>query len=314
MRGALLYMRTAKKNSNLKWVLFFLLPSTFGLIIFSVVPILSSFILSLTGWNGLNKLNLADLNGFMSDNFIGAANYTDILTGEEFWRVLKNTSYFIILYVPLILFVSIIVAVLLNNKYKGIAVYRVLYYIPVLTSWVAGALIWKWVLSPDFGILNSLLGFIGIKGPGWIQDSNWAMPGVVLASLWKDMGFFGLIFLGGLQSINPVYYEAAEIDGVSWWNKLTKITLPLVSPYTFFIVIISIINSFQLFPQVMVMLPNGNANFDYMQVMVERIYRYAFRYFKMGYAASFSWMLFLIIFAFTFLQTKLQNRWVHYDT
>ncbi len=214
----------------------------------------------------------------------------------------------------MILFVSIIVAVLLNNKYKGIAVYRVLYYIPVLTSWVAGALIWKWVLSPDFGILNSLLGFIGIKGPGWIQDSNWAMPGVVLASLWKDMGFFGLIFLGGLQSINPVYYEAAEIDGVSWWNKLTKITLPLVSPYTFFIVIISIINSFQLFPQVMVMLPNGNANFDYMQVMVERIYRYAFRYFKMGYAASFSWMLFLIIFAFTFLQTKLQNRWVHYDT
>lgn len=302
-----------RSRSNIGWAIFFLAPSVIGMLIFSIFPIISSFLLSLTRWDGLKSLDLGNLSGFFAENFTGVENYVQIVSGEEFWRVLKNTCYFIILYIPLILLASILVAVLLNRKSRGITAYRVLYYIPVLTSWVAGALIWKWVLSPEYGALNSILGLAGITGPGWLQDSNWAMPGIVLASIWKDMGYFGLIFLGGLQSINPTYYEAAEIDGVNAWNRLIKITLPLVSPYTFFIMIICIINSFQLFPQVMVM-SNGNVNLDYMQVMVERIYRYAFKYFKMGYAASFSWLLFLIIFLFTFVQTKLQERWVHYDS
>jgi multiple sugar transport system permease protein len=190
----------------------------------------------------------------------------------------------------------------------------VLYYIPVLTSWVAGALIWRWFLSPEYGPLNALLGLIGVHGPGWLQDEHWAMPGIVLASIWKDMGFFGLIFLGGLQGINPSYYEAAQIDGAGGWTQFRRITLPLLSHVTFFVVVICVINSFQLFPQVMIMTTGGDAGpHGATQVMVERIYKYAFRYYRMGYATAFSWLLFLIIFSFTWIQLRLQRKWVTYE-
>jgi multiple sugar transport system permease protein len=301
---------TAKlSRSKAATIFLFLLPSCIGLLIFSLIPIGYSLVISLTDWDGLNQWSFA--NG--TPNFVGVDNYEDILGGEEFWRVLRNTLYFIILYIPLILCASIVAAVLLNNTYKGIGLYRVLFFIPVLTSWVAGALIWKWVLSDVYGPVNQLLSFVGIDGPAWLQDRLWAMPGIVMASIWKDMGFFALIMLGGLQSINPSYYEAAQIDGASLWQRFTRITLPLLSPILFFVMIICIINSFQLFPQVMIMTTDAGP-YGATQVMVERIYKYAFKYYKMGYAASFSWILFLIIFIFTILQMKLQKKWVHYDS
>jgi multiple sugar transport system permease protein len=182
----------------------------------------------------------------------------------------------------------------------------------VLTSWVAGALIWKWVLSPEYGVINNILSFIGIEGPGWLQDEKWAMPGIVLASVWKDIGFYGLILLGGLKNINPTYYEAADIDGANTWQKFKHITLPLLSPVTFFVIIICLIFSFQLFPQVMIMTEGGP--YGSTQVLVERIYQYGFQYFKMGYASAYSWLLFIIIFVLTIIQFKLQRKWVHYDS
>jgi multiple sugar transport system permease protein len=291
----------------------FLLPSLAGLVLFCAFPIVVSLGLSLTQWNGLDRINIfSGFGKFLSDNWVGFKNFADILGTREFWAVFGHTAYFIVLYIPLMLVASISVASLLNSKFKGIAAYRVLYYIPVLTSWVAGALIWKWILSPGYGAINDLLRLLGIEGPGWLQSETWAMPGIVLASIWKDMGFFGLIFLGGLAGIDPTYYEAANIDGANLFQKLTKITLPIISPVTFFIIVISIINSFQLFPQVMIMAVDAGPN-GATQVMVERIYKYAFKYFQMGYAAAFSWLLFAIIFGFTMIQMKLQNKWVNYD-
>jgi multiple sugar transport system permease protein len=291
----------------------FLLPSLAGLALFSVVPIAASLFLSLTGWNGLDRINLfSGFGEFLSSNWLALKNYTDILGTREFWAVLGHTLYFIALYIPLILVASIGVATLLNSKFKGITAYRVLYYIPVLTSWVAGALIWKWILSPQYGAVNDVLRLVGINGPAWLQSTTWAMPGIVLASIWKDMGFFGIIFLGGLSGIDPTYYEAAEIDGASEFKKLWKITLPLISPVTFFVIVICVINSFQLFPQVMIMTTDAGPN-GATQVMVERIYKYAFKYFEMGYASAFSWLLFAIIFAFTMVQLRLQRKWVNYD-
>jgi multiple sugar transport system permease protein len=291
----------------------FLLPSFVGLALFSAAPIVVSLLLSLTKWNGLDKIDFfSGFGRFLADNWVGIRNYADILRGAEFWTVLGHTLYFIALYIPLILAASIAVASLLNSKFKGIAAYRVLYYIPVLTSWVAGALIWKWILSPEYGAINDVLRMVGIEGPAWLQSKTWAMPGIVLASIWKDMGFFGLIFLGGLAGIDPSYYEAAEIDGAGGLKKLFRITLPLLSPVTFFVIIICIINSFQLFPQVMIMTTDAGPN-GATQVMVERIYKYAFKYFQMGYASAFSWLLFAIIFAFTMIQMKLQTKWVNYD-
>lgn len=291
-----------RKSQKLMTVTIFLLPSLLGLLFFSVIPIGSSLYLSLTEWDVIGA----------PPRFIKVDNYLNILQSEEFWRVLKNTLYFIVLYIPLILFSSIAVGTILNRKYRGIAIYRTLFFIPVLTSWVAGALIWRWVLSPEYGVINALLGYVGIEGPGWLYDKTWAMPGIVLASIWKDTGFFGLIMLAGLQGIDPTYYEAAEIDGAGSWGKLWKITLPLLSPTIFFVTVISIINSFQLFPQVTVMILDRN--FAPGQVFVERIYQYAFKYYKMGYATAFSWILFLLIFIVTVLQFKLQRRWVSYDT
>ena len=297
-----------KQGSGLLVASPFLLPSLIGMLIFSLLPLIISGLISLTDWNGLDKLT--DPN-FFQEHFVGFDNYTKILTTPEFWRTLGNTAEYIILYIPFMLAASLLVAYLLSQPRKGIGAFRVIYYIPVLTSWVAASLIWKSVLSPQYGALNGILEIFGIEGPGWLTDEKWAMPAIVLVSVWKDMGFFGLILLSGIVGINKTYYEAASIDGANGWTKFIKITLPLLTPSIFYVLIVGMINAFQLFPQIMIMTgggPNGAT-----QVMVERIYNYGFRYYRMGYAAAFSWILFAIIMVFTAIQMKGQERWVHYD-
>lgn len=304
---------TKTRDSSPLSAFLFLLPSALGLFAFSLIPIAASLYISLTDWDGLTMLSFETL----ASSFSGIGNYAEVLAGGEFWRVLGNTCYFIVLYLPLILVFSLGIAVLLNSGRKGVGAFRVIFYIPVLTSWVAGALVWKWILSPEYGLINDSLRLMGIAGPAWLLDAKWAMPGIVMTSIWKDVGYFGLIMLGGLQNISPVYYEAADIDGASGARKFFGITLPLLSPVIFMVLIITLINSFQLFPQIMVMTardgmapgePQGAT-----QVMVERIYTYAFRYYKMGFAAAWAWLLFAIVFGFTALQLKVQKRWVNYE-
>lgn len=287
----------------------FLIPSIIGFSIFYLVPMIISIFISLTDWNGLDRL-FAD--GFMQEHFIGLQNYKDILKSDEFWKVLGNTAEYIALYLPLMLITSLLGASLLSKKRPGVGAFRVIYYIPVLTSWVAASLIWRSILAPQYGAMNGILEIFGITGPGWLLDEKWAMPAIVLVSVWKDMGFFALILLSGIVGINRSYYEAADLDGASSWKKFVKITLPLLTPAIFYVLIVSLINSFQLFPQIMIMTdggPNGAT-----QVMVERIYKYGFRYFRMGYASAFSWILFVIIMTCTAIQMRGQKRWVNYDT
>ncbi len=293
----------------------FLAPSLLGMIIFSVIPIGASLLISLTNWKGMSRVSI--FHGFFTfvkEKFVGLDNYAAILKDGEIWRVLGHNFYFIVLYIPLMLVFSILVATIISSNRRGVGAYRILYYLPVLTSWVAGALIWKWLLSPAYGPINNALAAIGIAGPGWLQSEVWAMPSIVLASVWKDMGFYGMIFLGGLLSISPEYYEAAEIDGAGPVRRFLNITLPLLSPITFYVIMLALINSFQLFPQVMVMTQNGDAGPNgATQVMVERIYKYAFKLGKMGYASAYSWILFVVIFAFTAVQNAIQKKWVHYE-
>ena len=286
----------------------FMLPSIVGMIVFSLLPIVISIVVSLTDWNGLDKLNAQTLG----ERLCGLENYGAILRSVEFWNVLGHTVYYIVLYIPLVLVMSLFIASILNRNMRGIGVFRVLYYIPVLTSWVAASLIWKWVLSPQYGVINQLLGYLGVRGPEWLTDKFWAMPAIVLASVWKDMGFYGLFLLSGLKAIDTGYYEAAQMDGAGKVRQFFSITLPLLTPSMFFGVIMALINAFQLFPQVQIMTeggPNGAT-----QVMVERIYTYGFKYFRMGYAAAYSWLLFVIIFVLTLVQMKLQKRWVYYES
>lgn len=303
----------SSRTSGFRAALPFLLPSLIGFFVFSLIPIAATLLISLTSWDGLSRLTLAsDFQGFMKQYYVGFQNYASIFTGDEFWQVIRNTLKFVVLYIPLMLVVSLGVAAILNSKVRGVGFFRVVYYIPVITSWVAGSLIWRWVLNPQYGILNAMLSAVGIQGPQWLQSPQWAMPAIVLASVWKDMGYFGLMLLAGLQGINRDYYEAAAIDGAGRVKRFFKITLPLLTPTIFFVLIISMINSFQIFPQVVIMTPDGGPGGSTM-VMVERIYKYGFTYYKMGVASALSWILFLIIMVLTFVQMKLQHRWVNYD-
>lgn len=304
-----------KKTRQAGWkaALPFLLPSMVGFILFSILPMITQLFISVTDWDGLSELTLfSDFGGFMQQFFVGLQNYVEIFTSKELYQVLGNTLWFIALYIPLMLVAAMAVALVLNSKMRGVGFLRVVYYIPVITSWVAGALIWKWALSPQYGIINSLLGLVGIDGPNWLQSSQWAIPAIVLASVWKDMGYFGLMLMAGLQGINRQYYEAAAIDGAGKVKQFFRITLPLLTPTLFFIMIISLISSFQLFPQIMIMTPDGGPGGATM-MLVERIYKYGFRYYEMGYASAYSWILFAILLVLTGIQMKLQKKWVNYD-
>jgi multiple sugar transport system permease protein len=293
-------MNRLQKNIGY-YILLFLIPAILGYVVFSLLPMFSAFYLSFTSWDIIGG----------APEWIGLENYIDIFKSAEFIRVLKNTLKFIILYIPLIMFTSFCVANLFNAKVKGVSGFRVLLFIPVLTSWVAGSIIWRSALNGQYGIINNLLELIGIQGPGWLTNPSWSMVSIVMASIWKDVGFFSLIIFGGLRGIDKTIYEAAEIDGANRLQILRKITLPLVTPTLFFVLITTIINSFQLFPQVMVM--TGGGPLGSTQVLVERIYKYGFEYFQMGYAAALSMILLLIIVIVTIIQMLLQKKWVFYE-
>jgi len=286
---------------NYKWVLIFLIPSILGYIIFSLIPMLSTVYLSLTSWDIIS--GAPEINGI--------DNYINLFKSKEFYNVLGNTFKYIIIYIPLMVISSLFVASLFNTDVKGVSFFRVLLFIPVLTSWVAGAMIWRTALSTQYGLVNNILKIFGITGPGWLTDTSWSMVSIALVSVWKDLGFFSLILFGGLRGIDQSMLEAAKVDGANSWQVFKNITFPMITPTLLFVLITAIINSFQLFPQVMVMTQGGPLGST--QVMVERIYNYGFRYYQMGYAATLAVVLFVIILVVTLIQLKLQKKWVYYE-
>ena len=243
--------------------------------------------------------------------FVGMDNFTRLFADADFWRALKNTLVYIISYIPFVMVGSLAIAIILNQRLKGLMFFRASFFVPVVSAWVAIALLWKWIFNPRFGLLNFALGLIGIQGPAWLFDPQWAMSAVVIASVWKDLGFLMVMFLAGLQGIPDVYYEAASIDGASKWQTFWHITLPLLSPTAFFALIISLINSFQVFDQVWIMTEGGPAGAT--SVLVELIVKNAFSYSRMGYASALSWVLFSLVFAVTIMQMRLQGKWVAYE-
>jgi multiple sugar transport system permease protein len=273
----------------------FLGPSLIGVGVFTAGPIVASFGLSFTNWDLITPPEL-----------VGVANYDRLLTDAEFWRTLRNTLSFLLGYVPLVIASGLFVAVLLNTRIPGRQIFRAMYFLPVVTSWVAVALIWRWLYNPAYGLINTFLGHLGIKGPGWLFDPNWAMPAIILTSVWKDTGFVMVILLAGLQGIPRQYYEAASIDGANFVERLRFITIPLLMPALVFALSISLINSFQVFDQVYVMTEGGPAGAT--MVLVERIVRNAFSFSRMGYASAMSWALFALIFGTTLVFYGLRRR------
>lgn len=272
-----------------------LLPSLAGMFVFLMLPVLSSFVLSFSSWDLIGEIQ-----------WTGLANYTTALADPAVLGALRNTLTFILGYLPAVVIIALGLALLLNRRIRGRVVFRAIYFVPVVTSWVAVSLIWKWLLNPQYGLVNVALASIGIKGPGWLFDPQWAMTGVVLTSIWKDIGFVTVIYLAGLQDIPEPLYEAAALDGATPWQRFWTITWPMLAPTTFFVTTISLISSFQVFDQVWIMTQGGPAGAT--SVMVELIYKNAFSYYKMGYASAISWILFALIFAVTIAQNLLQKK------
>jgi len=277
----------------------FILPSLVPLIMFTLGPMAASAVISLLRWDLLRPAR-----------FIGLANFANVLTDPDFKAAVGHTLVFILGYLPLVYFGGLGLALLVNQKLRGSSFFRSAFFLPVVTSWVVVALVWRWLLNPQGGVVNSALAAVGITGPGWWTDPVWALPSIILASAWKDLGFVMVILLAGLQAIPVEYYEAGEVDGAGRWARFRNITMPLLSSSTFFVLVISLINSFQVFDQVWVMTGGGPAGAS--SVVVEQIVRHAFSYNQMGYASAMSWVLFAAILAVTAVQFRLQRRWVNY--
>jgi multiple sugar transport system permease protein len=294
--------RPGRRSSGwrkLGWVLFFLLPSAIPLFVFTLVPMVSSLWVSLHKWNLISPMQ-----------WVGLDNYTNLLTDPMTRRVLLHTLIYVVGYLPLVYAGGLGLALVLNQRLKGRAFLRATYFLPVVTSWVVVALVWKWLLNPANGLVNQLLGVVGLPQPGWWTDPQWALPAVILSSAWKDLGFVMVILLAGLQAIPSDVHEAAVVDGASAWQRFWRITLPLLSPSTFFVVVISLINGFQVFDQVYVMTGGGPAGSS--QVVVGQIYDLTFRYGRAGEASALSWILFALILVITVVQIRGQRKWVHY--
>ncbi|MFB9961889.1 carbohydrate ABC transporter permease [Sinosporangium siamense] len=281
-------------------VLFFLAPSAVPLVLFTLVPMVGSLWVSLHEWNLIGTMR-----------WVGLANYAALLSDGDAWRALLNTVLYIAGYLPLVYIGGLGLAVALNRVTRGRDLFRSVYFLPVITSWVVVALMWKWLLNPSEGIVNRLLALMGIEGPGWWTSEEWALPSVILASAWKDLGFVMVILLAGLQAVPRDVLEAARVDGAGAWRRFRDITFPLLTPSTFFVVVISLINGFQVFDQVYVMTGGGPAGAS--EVVVERVYDLTFRYGRVGDASALSWVLFLVVLIVTVVQVRLQRRWVSYD-
>ncbi|WP_327088320.1 sugar ABC transporter permease [Nonomuraea sp. NBC_01738] len=277
----------------------FLLPSFIPLLLFTLIPMAGSLWVSLHDWDLLQPMR-----------WVGLDNYTDLLGDPETRAAFLHTLYFIAGYLPLVYAGGLGLAMLLNRAMAGRNLFRAIYFLPVITSWVVVALMWKWLLNPASGIVNWALGLVGIDGPGWWTDPNWAMPSIILASAWKDLGFVMIILLAGLQAIPREYHEAARVDGASPWQRFRRITLPLLSPSTFFVVVISLINGFQVFDQVHVMTSGGPGGAT--EVAVEEVYKMTFQYGRAGAASALSWLLFVVVLIVTLVQVRVQRRWVNY--
>lgn len=281
-------------------ILLFLLPNLLGFLIFSLIPIIASLGLSFYSWDLLS-----------SPVFVGLDNFRMLLRDPDFWAALTHTFAFIVGYIPLVTVSGLGTALALNQKIRGQAFFRTAFFLPVVSSWVAVALLWKWLFNPMYGFVNYVISLVGVAGPGWLFDEHWAMPAIVFTSVWKDLGFVAVLYLAGLQGIPDEYYEAASLDGAGPWARFRRITLPLLTPTTFFVLIISLINSFQVFDQIYIMTGGGPVGAT--TVLVQQIYKNAFDYGKMGYASAMSWVLFALVFLATWLQMRGQRQWVHYE-
>lgn len=278
----------------------FISPWIIGFLVFTLYPIGMSIFYSVCDYDVLSK-----------PVYVGALNYTDMWSDEVFWKALRNTAYFAAVSLPLCLIVSLLLAVLLNNKVWFRPAFRTFFYVPSLVPMIAVAMIWLWIFNGGYGLLNYGLSLLHIKGPDWLADQHWTKPAIVLTSIW-GVGGSMVIYLAALQDVSRELYESAEIDGATPWHKLWHITLPMISPVIYFNMIMGIIGSLQVFGVPYIMFGNGSGPNRSAMFYATYIYENAFKYNQMGYASAMAWILFLIILGLTWVATRASRRHIYY--
>ena len=278
----------------------FVLPAMLIFLVFTLLPVLYAAYLSFTNYDV-----------FTRQEWVGLLNYQLVFEDELFWRALHNTLYYTAASIPIGMAFGLGLALLLNQRMRGLGFYRTAYYVPVVSSMVAVSMIWIQLFDPLYGVVSNALEVLGLAGIDWLGDPRWAMPSVVAVSVWKGLGWNMLIYLAGLQGIPEHLKEAAAIDGAGRWQTFRSITLPLLAPTTFFIFVTSLIGAFQVFDQVYVMTGGGPANAT--TTLVHQIYNAAFRAFDMGYAAAMSFVLFGLILAISLLSLRYLRGEVEYQ-
>jgi multiple sugar transport system permease protein len=291
-------------RTPLPTVALFLLPSFLGFAVFVLYPMIANIGYSLTNYSG--GRNTA---------FVGLYNYILALQTEAFWSSLWITIKFVVISVVVQLFIGLVFALMLNSKFRGQQFFRSVLFLPSILSMVAISLAFMLMLNPSRGLVNSFLVDIGLPPSKWLSGKDTALGTIIFITIWQSFGYYMVIFLSGLQGISPLLYESADIDGANWWQKLKSITLPMLTPTTFFCVTMAIIRGFQVFDQVFILTggmtgggPAGATN-----VLVFEIYKNAFSQFRIGYASAEATILLIIVLAITLIQYKQQNRWVSYD-
>jgi multiple sugar transport system permease protein len=277
-------------------------PWLIGFVAFTLGPALASLYISL--------VNLRFGSG---TRFVGLENWIGVLTKDPlFWSSLARSGYYTLLVVPVGVALSLGAAVLLNQRLRGTSVYRTMFFVPSLTPIVATAALWAWILAADIGPLNNALALIGIRGPRWFGQAEWAIPGIAIIVLWGAVGGSRMItFLAGLQGVPQELYDAAEVDGANPWQRFRHVTLPLLTPVIFFNVVLGVVGSFQVFEVAFVATQGGPGEATYFYAL--HVYNKAFRDFEFGYASALAWILFLVLIVFTQVQFRAASRWVHYE-
>ncbi|SEL86529.1 carbohydrate ABC transporter permease [Nonomuraea pusilla] len=281
------------------WAVAFASPYLLHLVALTAWPVLASLFFSMTEYDLMSP-----------PRFVGFGNFARLFGDETFWRTLGNTAYFAVLFVPTQTALALLLAIALNQRLRGMALFRAAYFVPVVSSWVVVAYVADAVFNPQTGIANQVLGLAGLPAENWLQDPVLVIPTLAAVAVWKGVGYMMVLFLAGLQAIPEERYEAAKIDGASAWSRFRYVTLPGISGTTFLVLVLTSIETLQSFEQVYVMTDGGPHGASELTVLY--LYRQGFQFFQMGYASAVAWVLFVLVLALTLVQFRLQRRWVHY--
>ena len=294
-------MEQAKTSSRLQrrwnfWGYLFILPNFLGFLLFMLVPIIMALVFSFTNYDVISQMD-----------FVGINNYVGLFTDDQFITSLLNTLWFAVLTVPTGVILALLLAVLFNRQIRGISIFRTFVFIPVITSMVAVSLVWSMLYEDNAGLLNTLLGYVGLGPVHWLTDTNIAMISIAIMSVWKGLGYNMTIFLAGLQGVPGELYDAATIDGATARQKFMKITVPMIAPTTYFVTLMALIGSLQVFDQVWIMTQGGPV--DATKTVAMYLYQYGFQFYKMGYACAAAYVLFILVFIVSLIQNISSKKW-----